>query len=420
MALKAAWAGRNIFSCLTFMASLLVVQNGLQQSTYLIINRNLSNLYTYLHIAMKTSRSKWSNLTNNTGEIMSTISLSNPHRPADFQQMITVLKGEIPDRPTLFEFGLNDRLLGRLSGQEHEDQSQRLAPFQRLINAFTAGGYDYTTISGWRTGTLQFPKGDIAEKSSKSLNSGGMIIDRQSFDNYPWPDPEAGDYELYDDLGPLLPEGMKLIASGNGGLLENVIDLFGFETLSLMTMLDESLTTDIFNAVGSRLLLFYELVSTFDTVGACIINDDWGFKNQTMFSPEMLRRWVFPWHKKMVTAIHHAGKPAILHSCGQLEAVMDEVIDDMGYDAKHSFEDQITPVEEAYARWGSRIAILGGIDMDFLARSTPDEIRKRSKSMLELGMQYGGYALGSGNSIPDYIPDENYFAMIQARDLIKA
>jgi len=26
----------------------------------------------------------------------------------------------------------------------------------------------------------------------------------------------------------------------------------------------------------------------------------------------------------------------------------------------------------------------------------------------------GGYALGTGNSVPDYVPDENYFAMTRA------
>ena len=131
----------------------------------------------------------------------------------------------------------------------------------------------------------------------------------------------------------------------------------------------------------------------------------------------MLRRWIFPWHKKMVDAIHKAGKPAILHSCGQLKDVMNDIILDMKYDAKHSFEDQITPVEQAFDLWGERIAILGGIDMDFLARSSPEEITKRSKAILKKGFAQGGYALGSGNSIPEYIPDENYIAMISAVNL---
>ena len=339
-------------------------------------------------------------------------------RKPDFENMEAVLSNQTPSRPTLFEFGMNHRVFGVLSGEISEDNSTRLAPLRRIIKAFRAGGYDYATISAFRTHTLDFPKGDIEQLKSKSLNAGNMIIDRQSFDNYPWPDPEQGDYDIYADLQSELPEGMKVIASGNGGIFENAIDLVGFETLSLMTLLDDQLTTEIFDEIGSRLLRFYEIVASIDTVGACILNDDWGFKNQTMFSPEMLRRWVFPWHKKMVAAIHKAGKPAILHSCGQLNDVMDDVIDDMQFDAKHSFEDQIIPVEDAYEKWGDRIAILGGIDMDFIARKTPSEIQERSIKMLRRGMEKGGYALGSGNSIPDYIPDENYFAMISARDKI--
>jgi uroporphyrinogen decarboxylase len=27
---------------------------------------------------------------------------------------------------------------------------------------------------------------------------------------------------------------------------------------------------------------------------------------------------------------------------------------------------------------------------------------------------HGGYALGTGNSVPDYVPDEGYFAMTRA------
>ena len=34
--------------------------------------------------------------------------------------------------------------------------------------------------------------------------------------------------------------------------------------------------------------------------------------------------------------------------------------------------------------------------------------------MLERTAGRGGYALGTGNSVPDYVPDENYFAMIRA------
>ncbi|MFW5789147.1 MAG: uroporphyrinogen decarboxylase family protein [Spirochaetota bacterium] len=89
---------------------------------------------------------------------------------------------------------------------------------------------------------------------------------------------------------------------------------------------------------------------------------------------------------------------------------MPDVIE-MGYDAKHSFEDKIFPVEETYRTWGSSIAILGGIDVDFLARGSEPDIAARSRAMLDLADERGGYALGSGNSIPEYVPAQRFLAM---------
>jgi len=336
----------------------------------------------------------------------------------DFENLINVFERKKPSRPTLFEFALNDSLVERLSGVNKFDPTDRLAIFKSQIMAFKNAGYDYTTISGWRTNTLSFPKGESEKKESVSQNAGVLITDRESFEKYPWPNAGLGDYDMFYDLKTSLPDGMKIVVSGNGGILENVVDLVGFENLCLITLMDEELTTEIFDAVGSRFLRYYEIVAPIETVGACIVNDDWGFKNQTMLSPDMLRRWVFPWHKKIVSAIHSSGKHAILHSCGNLKAIMGDIISDMNYDAKHSFEDLITPVEEAYDLWGKEIAILGGIDMDFLVRSSPKEIQERSLNLLKKSNQAGGYALGSGNSIPNYIPDDNYLAMISSVNLI--
>ena len=80
---------------------------------------------------------------------------------------------------------------------------------------------------------------------------------------------------------------------------------------------------------------------------------------------------------------------------------MDDLIDDVGIDAKHSFEDKILPVEEAYRRWGDRIAILGGVDMDVLGRGTEEQVRARTRQILEVcGVKGTGYCLGTGNSVP--------------------
>ena len=110
---------------------------------------------------------------------------------------------------------------------------------------------------------------------------------------------------------------------------------------------------------------------------------------------------------------HSHGKPCILHSCGYFNDILEDVIEDMRYDGRHSYEDNIMPVEEAYELMNGRIAVLGGIDMNFLVSGTPEAIYDRARAMLERTADRAGYMLGSGNSIPEYVPHENYLALFQ-------
>jgi uroporphyrinogen decarboxylase len=126
-----------------------------------------------------------------------------------------------------------------------------------------------------------------------------------------------------------------------------------------------------------------------------------------------MKRHVIPRHKRIADACHQHGKPFLLHSCGNVTALMDDLIDVVGIDAKHSFEDKILPVEECYARWGDRISILGGLDMDILSRSSEEETRARTRQILEACAPGGGYCMGSGNTAANYIKLENYYAMIE-------
>ena len=100
---------------------------------------------------------------------------------------------------------------------------------------------------------------------------------------------------------------------------------------------------------------------------------------------------------------------------------MDDVIA-LGIDAKHSNEDCIAPFDEWIARYGDRIGLLGGIDVDMLCqkyagRNHRDSVRKRAPLPRRVPR---GYALGSGNSIPDYVPVDGYLAMIEGARRIRA
>ncbi len=333
-------------------------------------------------------------------------------RHPDFGNLLAVLQRRVPSRPTPFEFTLNQPLYELVTGRPAPADGDGLGWSRYLIEAFGKLGYDFAVVGGWHHRALVFEKESVEQKASKSLNSGAVISDEATFAAYRWPVLDQSRLAFFEIIGGELPDGMKLIACGYEGVLETVIDLVGFENLCLMLYLQSELIEAVFENVGSRILAFYRQAVQYDAVGAVIANDDWGFKTQTMLSPDDLRRLVFPWYRKIVEAAHAAGKPVILHSCGNLAAVYDDIIDDLNIDGKHSFEDAILPVEEAIGQYGGRIAIIGGIDVDFLANQPPEAICSRTRRMVETSMTRGGVVVGSGNSIPEYIPLEHYCAMM--------
>ncbi|MCL2363702.1 MAG: hypothetical protein FWC71_03455 [Defluviitaleaceae bacterium] len=330
----------------------------------------------------------------------------------DYRQLLKVLKKEVPDRPVLFEFFLNDALYERLNNGEAPVKNDGHDLMRRNIYAFKNAGYDYCTLHG---SGFYFPQNSKDRMSTISLNDANTIVDWETYEKYEWPNVESFDNETtMQKAEEVLPEGMGLIVFGPGGVLENVIGLVGYDNLCMMLYDEPELAQLIFDGVGSRLVKYYEQFIERESVPCIISNDDWGFKTQTMLSPADMRKYVFPWHKKIVEVAHKHNKPIFLHSCGQADKIMEDIISDMKYDGKHSYEDAITPVEDCYETYKGRIAIMGGMDLHFLCTAKAEEITARANAMLERSAKIGGYALGSGNSVPDYIPQSAFFAMISA------
>jgi uroporphyrinogen decarboxylase len=171
---------------------------------------------------------------------------------------------------------------------------------------------------------------------------------------------------------------------------------------------------DVASRCAELLYAATEYVAAQEGVMAVWSSDDMGFKNQPFASPDVMRKYFLAVHKRMAATAHAADKPYMLHSCGNLETIMEDLIEDVGVDAKHSFEDAFEPVADFKRRYGTRIAALGGVDMDVLARRTPEYIRACTRKILEDCSHGGAFAVGSGNTVANYIPPENYLAMLQA------
>lgn len=336
-----------------------------------------------------------------------------------FDVMAQVLNGGNPSRVPLYEHFVDLEIIEEIMGfrLEFDDTTDY---FMRLVQFYEELGYDYVPLEL----APNFAQRNIRRGQDTALYSrgerhwvdegSGPIQTMDALLACPWPQIDhAVDYSVFELVGSLLPPGMKIIGGGSGGPFEHASFLMGLENLSLAVYTDPDLVEELFQRIGATLVGIAERLAPLDCIGAYRFGDDLGYKTGTMFSPEHIRRYILPWYQQIAEVVHRAGKPLILHSCGQLKEIMEDIIA-AGVDAKHSFEDAIMPVTEAKRLWGDRIAILGGVDVNFLCLKSEQEVYDYTCRILEQCAPDGGYAAGSGNTIANYVPVSNYLAMVKA------
>jgi uroporphyrinogen decarboxylase len=240
----------------------------------------------------------------------------------------------------------------------------------------------------------------------------GPITSWEEFERYPWPDFSRAGTRSLEWYQENLPEDMCLVSGGNSHYAELLAWLMGYETLCYALFDQPDLVEAIREKVDELSAQELALYLSFSRVRCIWGSDDMGYRSGLLVSPADMRRLVLSGHKRMAALTHAAGRLYLLHSCGDLSAIREDLLADVGIDAKHSFEDTIESVVDAKRSYGSRVALLGGIDVDFLCRSTEEEVRARVRRTLDACQPGGGYCLGTGNTVANYVPLANYLAML--------
>ncbi len=374
-----------------------------------------------------------------------------PREPKpDFQAMEAMIKGEIePEKVRLAELVVDfeviawvlDKLFNEkmmtLAEAYHPDeisaslkQGKGVQPmagekerlfWKQYASFFYRMGYDFVTDLG-PMGYLLFmttPSLRIADDTAE-LSRGkrlwaeegrGKIASWDDFERFNWDGLKLNLEAWAEFWESTLPEGMKIAV--NCSLYEQVLErLMGYEGLFYNLVDQPDLVKAVFDKWGEIVEGFYLQAIKSHAAGLIFHSDDLGYKSRTMISPDQLREYVFPWFKRYAQIAHSEGKMFWLHSCGNLLGVMDDLIDHVGIDAFHSFQDQIIPVAEFKREYGHRVAALGGVDVDNLARMDEQSLRACCRGVLS-GCMPGRYAFGSGNSITNYMPVSNYLAMLE-------
>jgi uroporphyrinogen decarboxylase len=242
---------------------------------------------------------------------------------------------------------------------------------------------------------------------------GARVFGRDDFEKVKWPDVARPiDFAPFEIVAGLMPEGVKIVAGVCCGPFEVASQqIFGVMGLSLMLADEPGLVRMVFDKLQELYVSANRILASMDAVGACRQGDDLGFKTSTFLPPAALREYVFPIYKGMTDAAHAQNKPFVLHSCGNLREVYEDLIA-CGIDAKHSFEDQILPVAEFKRQYGTRITALGGLDVDFICRADEAALRAYTRKAVEDCWADRYWALGTGNSLTDYMPVRNYLTVV--------
>jgi len=329
--------------------------------------------------------------------------------PARVHFMELLMDGEVQET-------ICDRydLLDGLDAADPFFTQKRLVRLQRFL------GYDYVRC-GIEELEVPLKRTAVADTAVLRRESGrsyveehrGPITSWAEFEAYPWPDPHAASTRSLEWYEANLPDDMCVVGSGGfAHFAEYLTWLMGYETLCY-ALYDQR---DLVLAISKRLIEIYRVITErllqFRRVRIIWGSDDMGFRSGTLISPADLREFVLPGHTMIAQMSHQAGRPYLLHSCGKLTAIMEDLVEGVGIDALHSFEDTITTVVSMKQRYGNRIAVLGGMDMDFMCRATEAQVRQRTRDTLSHCMPDGGYCLGTGNSVANYIPLDNYLAML--------
>jgi uroporphyrinogen decarboxylase len=350
----------------------------------------------------------------------------------NFEHLRQIITRETTEGPVPFiELAVDIEIMEKVTGSseviEVEKLISRKAEKQELIemmnnlwalsiNFSNKVGYDYVTtlclapIQRTAANTAENPEtnGSVRRWQNESK---GIIGNRKNFEAYRWPSVEKIDTSAIDYIASKLTPGKKIIVFMMG-IFEDLRNLLGFEEMAIKSIEEPDLCDDILENLTVLSEAAIDKVAAHPYTGAIFYADDMGFNTSTMLSPAWMRKHLIPRQKRIADACHKHGKLFLLHSCGNIDALMEDLIEVVGIDARHSYQDNIEPIEDVYKKYSDRIAILGGVDIDLLSRGTEEQVRHRTRQILEACAPGGAFCMGSNNSVTNFCKIENYYTML--------
>lgn len=192
---------------------------------------------------------------------------------------------------------------------------------------------------------------------------GGEITPRRLLD---LPLSEVDDAPAYEDVKRQIAHYRqsrgRFVYMQTPGIFECLNDVFGFENHLLYMAQYEDDLHNVYQRQAEWNIAFANNCIDLG-VDMVHVSDDWGMQTGLMFSPDMWRRMIFPYHKIITDGVKRRNTFVSLHSDGNISAVLDGIVE-LGYDVVHPYQESAGMDLSLYkTRYRDAFTVLGGLDI---------------------------------------------------------
>ena len=148
-------------------------------------------------------------------------------------------------------------------------------------------------------------------------------------------------------------------------------------------------------------------------IDAVFFGDDWGQQRGLQMGPAIWREFIRPVLKRMYGVVRQAGKYVIIHSCGDVDELFDDLIA-VGVNCFNPFQPEVMDVAALMKRYRGRLAFFGGLSTQkTLPYGSVQDVQNETARLLGLGRD-GGYIFAPAHAVEGDVPLENMLAFMEA------
>ena len=190
--------------------------------------------------------------------------------------------------------------------------------------------------------------------------------------------------------------------------------LLGEENICIAYYEQPELIHDIMNTLGETAERILDRVSREVQVDFCSVHEDLAGKSGSLVGPRQIEEFIKPYYRRCWGPLASRGAKVFQQdSDGNVNSVIDAFLD-AGLTCMYPMEPAAgMDIVEVRKKYGTRVAMLGGIDKHVIRRSR-DEIRKELEYKLQPMMREGGMVFSLDHRIPNGTPIENYRYYVKA------